>query len=89
MKEFNGISEQTIKEAAIVYAAQFGWNVKTSDCRVKPMPGRPVKEGGERVSMTLPVSKWRVYLTSKATPYVEVQQLSGAVAATKFYGMER
>jgi len=88
VKVFDGITEEDIKEAAIGFAKQFGWDVKASDCRVQPIRPRPIREGGTSGVINLPISKWRVYLTSKNEPYVNVEQLSGAIAATRFWPIE-
>jgi hypothetical protein len=90
VKEYDGISEKEIIEAAILYATQFGWNVKASDCRVKPLPSRPIREGGQSTPINLPISNWRVYLTSKETPTVDVKRIAGStLAGDNFRGPER
>jgi hypothetical protein len=89
VNEYDGISEGDIIEAALMYAAQFGWNREDCNFRVQPIPSRSVREGGTSTSVTLPISKWRVYLTPNVLPTVDVKRLSGSLAGNNFRGPSR
>ena len=58
------ITEADIKDAAIVYATQFGLQIDHTDCRIEPIQPKPVKES--EGSIQLSVSKWYVYITLRA-----------------------
>ncbi len=93
-KKLDEITEADIKEAAIVYAVQFGWQIEARDCRVVPVRKRLiVQESGGPTSMVLPISQWNVHITPRVPPnkftaplQVRVEYLSGGVCAMDFIG---
>jgi hypothetical protein len=89
VKEYDGISGRDIIEAALLYAAQFGWNRVDCNCRVEPIQSPTIREGGISTSITLPITKWSVYLTPNAGPTVDVERLSGSLAGNNSRGHSR
>lgn len=88
-KKLDEITEVDIKEAAIVYARQFGWQVEAHDCRVEPIPNRQLMQ---EIGPT-PPSQWNVHITPRVPPNrftahlrVPVTYLTGSVCAMKFIG---
>jgi len=96
-KKLADITETDIKEAAIVFAKQFGWQVEPRDCRVVPIRGTVLADeiglGSTRTQLL--ISSWWVHITPRIPPHkfnapvkVKVQYYSGGVAADEFQGRE-
>ncbi len=95
-KKLEEITPSDVKQAAISYAAQFGWAVEEHDCHVIPVrPQRIFRDSGGDFYVPQPTWQWRVQIRPRVPPnrfyaqlLVPVEYLSGAVAATDFIGPE-
>ncbi len=96
-KKLADITEIDIKEAAIVFAKQFGWQIEPRDCRIVPIRDTVLaNEIGLGTTRTpLLISSWWVHITPRVPPHqftvpvrVKVQYYSGGVAADQFQGPE-
>ena len=94
-KKLTDITDDDIKEAAIVYAVKFGWQIEPRDCRVEPIPNiqRINEIGLGSTEIQLLTSSWQVYITPRVPPNiftlplrVKVEFLIGGLCADEFVG---
>ena len=94
-KKLTDITDDDIKEAAIVFAVQYGWQIEPRDCRVEPIRNTQLinEIGLGTTDMRLLTSSWWVRITPRVPPnrftaplLVKVQYYSGGVAADDFQG---
>jgi len=88
-KKLAEITLDEIKDAALVYAVQFGLQAQRNDCHVQAVPNRILaQEIGGGIDMRLPITKWFVTISPKGRPvrkgFVTVEYLSGGVCAMDF-----
>ncbi len=86
-KKPDEITPDEIKDAALVYAVQFGIQAERNECHIQAMPNRIlVQEIGGGIDIRPPITKWLVTIFPKRRSarrvIVTVEYLSGDVCAT-------